>query len=321
MNIGIIGTGAMACFYAHRFASAQHSVTVIGSWQSQIDALNEHGITLIETKGSTVQRVRALSIHSEFDDFDIVFVITKANRTESAAVLLQKIKTKATVTIQNGLGNFEILKKSNPHACIITAASTQGARIVKEGVVENTGNGITHFAISGCDTEIHEMLESLFSHSHLEYRFHNNADSVIWGKLLVNAGINALTAILDVNNGFLVENKIANKMMMLLAKEVEKVATESGISLPFEDPCLQLVKVCEATAANTSSMRADVLRNAKTEIQFINGAVVKQADLVNVQVDANQFVVNLIHQIESREIIPGLNNLTHLQNFLIQGNT
>lgn len=312
----------MACFYAHRFASAQHSVTIIGSWQSQLDVLNSHGITLVEPNGSaTVQRVFAQSIHAEFADFDIVFVITKANRTEAAAALLQKLKAKAAVSIQNGLGNSEILKKYNPHACIITAASTQGARIVKEGTVENTGNGITHFAISGSDPEIHEMLEDLFSRSHLEFRFHSNADSVIWGKLLVNAGINALTAILDVNNGFLVDNTVANTLMRSLAKEVEMVASKSGITLPFEDPCLQLVKVCEATAGNTSSMRADVLRNTKTEIQFINGAVVKQAEIVNIQVPANQFVVKLMQQIENREINPGLNNLTLLQNFLIQGNT
>lgn len=322
MKIGIIGTGAMACFYAHRFASAQHNVSIIGSWDKQIQAVNDKGIALVEIDGtSSVQRVRAEYMGADSADYDLIFVITKANKTAAAAQWLTKFKNGIVISIQNGLGNLHELQSVNPALHIVAAATTQGARIVKETVVENTGDGITHFAQSELDAATQEILENVFQHSKLQYKIHENADSVIWGKLLVNAGINALTAVLDVNNGFLTENEIAKKTMQLLASEVAEVTQKAGIVLPFENPAEQLMKVCAATASNTSSMRADVLRGAATEIEYINGAVVKKAKEMHLDASANVFLVEMVQQIEKGEILPGLHNLALLEKFLQSRNS
>ena len=102
-----------------------------------------------------------------------------------------------------------------------------------------------------------------------------DAQSLIWGKLVINAAINPLTAILRVPNGGLLELPSAREMMASLAMEAARVAQAEIVPLPFSDPVAAAEDVARRTAANHSSMLQDVLRGAPTEIDAICGAVVK----------------------------------------------
>jgi 2-dehydropantoate 2-reductase len=102
----------------------------------------------------------------------------------------------------------------------------------------------------------------------------DDAQSLIWGKLVINAAINPLTAILRVPNGRLLELPAAREMMKALALETARVAEAENIRLPFPDPIAAAEEVAHRTAANHSSMLQDVLRGAPTEIEAICGAVV-----------------------------------------------
>ena len=104
----------------------------------------------------------------------------------------------------------------------------------------------------------------------------NDVRSLQWGKLAVNAGINALTAILGVPNGFLAVNEQARQIMCAAAEETASVASALGIKLPYADACEQVTYVARSTAENISSMLQDVLRGAPTEINAINGAVAER---------------------------------------------
>jgi 2-dehydropantoate 2-reductase len=104
-----------------------------------------------------------------------------------------------------------------------------------------------------------------------------DARSLVWGKLVVNAAINPLTALLRVKNGELLERPSAREMMGALAREAAQVAYAEQIILPFSNPVEAVEEVARKTAANHSSMLQDVLRGAPTEIDAICGAVVKAA--------------------------------------------
>jgi 2-dehydropantoate 2-reductase len=121
--------------------------------------------------------------------------------------------------------------------------------------------------------------------------FHVNivedAQSLIWGKLVVNAAINPLTALLRVPNGELLERPSAREMMGILASEVARVAEAEKIRLPFPDPIAAAEAVARKTAANHSSMLQDVLRGAPTEIDAICGAVVQAAQKHKMDAFAN----------------------------------
>ncbi len=114
-----------------------------------------------------------------------------------------------------------------------------------------------------------------------------DAQSLIWGKLVINAAINPLTALLRVPNGALLERSSAREMMGTLAEEVAQVAQAEGVHLPFSDPVAAVEEVAHKTAANHSSMLQDVLRGAPTEIDAICGAVVQRAQKHNIPTPAN----------------------------------
>jgi 2-dehydropantoate 2-reductase len=114
-----------------------------------------------------------------------------------------------------------------------------------------------------------------------------DAQSLIWGKLVVNAAINPLTALLKVKNGELVKRPSAREMMKVLAEETAQVAYAEKVDLPFKDPIVAVEDVAQKTAENTSSMLQDVLRGAPTEIDAICGAVVNIARRHGIQTPAN----------------------------------
>jgi 2-dehydropantoate 2-reductase len=115
----------------------------------------------------------------------------------------------------------------------------------------------------------------------------DDAQSVIWGKLVVNAGINPLTALLRVPNGRLLEIPAAHDLMKALARETAKVAEAEHIRLPFADPVAAVEEVARRTAPNHSSMLQDILRGAPTEIDAICGAVVEKGRKHNLETPAN----------------------------------
>jgi 2-dehydropantoate 2-reductase len=124
--------------------------------------------------------------------------------------------------------------------------------------------------------------------------------SLIWGKLVVSSAINPLTALLRIPNGELLESSFSIGLMRELAVETAKVAKKMGVILPFLDPENAPKKVAQQTKGNLSSMLQDVLRGAPTEIDAINGAIVRLAQQMDLQVSVNRIVWSLVKAIPVR---------------------
>ena len=106
-----------------------------------------------------------------------------------------------------------------------------------------------------------------------------NLSGLLWGKLVVNCVINSLNALLNCSNGALLDNPASRELLAEVATETANIARAAGILLPYpyEQAANQVQRVAEITSANTSSMLADVQRGSPTEIEAINGAVVRLA--------------------------------------------
>jgi 2-dehydropantoate 2-reductase len=111
--------------------------------------------------------------------------------------------------------------------------------------------------------------------------------SLTWGKLVVNTGINALSALLEVRNGELLESSHSRSLMNAAAMETARVAEALGIKLPYDDPSQEVEGVSKRTAENQSSMLQDIRRGAPTEVDAINGAVVREGELLGVPTPVN----------------------------------
>jgi 2-dehydropantoate 2-reductase len=134
-----------------------------------------------------------------------------------------------------------------------------------------------------------------------------DAQSLIWGKLVINAAINPLTALLRIPNGELLAHRSARDLMRALASEAAQVAEAEKVHLPFPDSVIAAEEVAIKTAANHSSMLQDVLRGAPTEIDAICGAVVKAGQKHNIDTPVNWACWKLVsalrisnHQLQNR---------------------
>jgi 2-dehydropantoate 2-reductase len=171
----------------------------------------------------------------------------------------------------------------------LLGVTEQGATLVAPGRVRPCGDGPTH--IAGPDS-----LAAVFRSAGLDARAVDPARgaSLAWGKLAVNAGINALSAILRVPNGQLLARPEALTLLECAANEVAEVARAKGIVLPFPDAAAQARRVARATSSNLSSMLQDVLRGVPTEIDAINGAVVREGARLGVPTPANETLLRLL---------------------------
>lgn len=295
-NVLIVGTGALATLFAARLTQAGHRVSMLGTWKEGIDALRRNGARLIDTNGNEHQ----FEVHATDDPRECVgakhaLVLVKAWQTERAAGQLMDCLAAdgLAVTLQNGLGNYETLTHSLGIHRVALGATTTGATLNGPGLAKAGGEGIIsierHQAIS--------PIEAALRSANFNVQLVEDAQSLVWGKLVINAAINPLTALLRVTNGELLERPSAREMMRALASETAQVAKAEKINLPFSDPIVAAEDVARKTAANRSSMLQDVLRHAPTEIDAICGAVVRAGEVHGINTPANWACWNLIKAI------------------------
>jgi 2-dehydropantoate 2-reductase len=289
-NILITGTGALATLFAARLTQAKYQVTMLGTWREGIHALNTDGARLVDSTG----KEKSFSVHATSDPRECInakhtIVLVKAWQTERVAHQLKECLAEdgLALTLQNGLGNRETLSqildkttsevssdfRSLKPSRVALGSTTTGATLLGPGLVKAGGEGVISLERNQALGPIEEALRS----AGFNLQSVDDAQSLIWGKLVVNAAINPLTALLRVKNGELLERPFARELMEALAHETADVAHAENIALPFDDPIAKAEDVAHKTAANTSSMLQDVLRGAPTEIDAICGAVVRTA--------------------------------------------
>ena len=285
-DILIVGTGALATLFAARLSQAGIQITMLGTWKAGLNALRNDGARLVDAEGSEHRfEVQATANPRDCGGIKHALVLVKAWQTEYVAGQLKDCLPDdgLALTLQNGLGNREMLAQSLELRRVALGTTTTGATLLGPGWVRAGGEGIISIERHPALGPIEKALKS----ANFNVRVVDDARSLIWGKLVVNAAINPLTALLRVPNGKLLESPSAREMMGALAGETAQVAEAEKIHLAFSDPIAAAEEVARKTAANHSSMLQDVLRGAPTEIDAICGAVVKTAQKHSIDTPAN----------------------------------
>jgi 2-dehydropantoate 2-reductase len=285
-KILILGTGALGSLFAARLAQAGHHITMLGTWKEGINAIRENGIRFMDANGNEHQfNVHATDNPQECVGAKYTLVLVKAWQTERAAGQLKECLAENghAVTLQNGLGNRETLIQSLGSDRVALGVTTTGATLLGAGLVKAGGEG----PISIERNPALGPLEAALRSANFNVQIVDDAQSLIWGKLVINSAINPLTALLRVKNGELLERPSAREMMGNLTRETAQVADAENIKLPFDDPVAAAEDVARKTAANHSSMLQDVMRGAPTEIEAICGAIVRIAQKHGISTPAN----------------------------------
>ena len=271
-DILLVGTGALATLFAARLSEAGHSVSMLGTWKNGLKALQENGARIVDANGNE----HAYKVHVTDDPREVsgakhALVLVKSWQTERAARQLRESLADdgLAITLQNGIGNKETLIRDLGTGRVSLGITTTGATLLGPGLVKIGGEGIISL-------EQHQALgplEAALRSSNFNLQIVDDARSLVWGKLVINAAINPLTALLRIPNGELLSRPLARKVMSALARETSEVAKAEHVHLPFSNPVDAAEDVARKTATNMSSMFQDVRRGAKTEIDAICGAV------------------------------------------------
>ena len=289
----IVGTGALATLFAARLAQAGHHITMLGTWKEGLDALNKNGARILDGNGKEYRfEVQVTNNPRECVGMKQALVLVKAWQTERVARQLAECLAEdgIAVTLQNGLGNRETLAQSLGWDRVALGTTTTGATLLGPGLARAGGEGVISIERHPALAPMEEALRA----AEFNLQIVEDAQSLIWGKLVINAAINPLTALLRVPNGQLLERPSARRMMSSLAHETAQVASAEKIHLPFPDPIAAAEDVARKTGANHSSMFQDVLRGAPTEIDAICGAVVQAAQKHHIYTPANWACWNLV---------------------------
>jgi 2-dehydropantoate 2-reductase len=133
----------------------------------------------------------------------------------------------------------------------------------------------------------------------LETDLEENIDDLIWSKLIINVGINALTALTGLPNGRLLDFPDTRAVMADLVAEAVTVAEKKGVRLTYADPLQMVYQVAEKTGGNRSSMLQDFDRKRQSEIDFINGAIVREAEALGLEVPVNRALTRLVRALDA----------------------
>lgn len=281
----------MAGLFGGRLAS-HADVTHLGGWTEGLEALRTRGIRLQENGETFTAEVKATADPSECKGAHSALVLVKSWQTEAAGNMLAKCLAPEGIalTLQNGLGNIELLEAAIGAERAALGVTSSGATLLAPGTVQAGGAGPTYVAPHPRLEPLVDLLET----AGFEVHAATDLASLVWGKLAVNAGINALTALLEVRNGELLARPHARSLMNEAAMETAQVAQAQGIPLPYDDPSHEVEEVATRTADNRSSMLQDILRGAPTEVDAINGAVVREGKRHGVPTPGNWSLWNLV---------------------------
>jgi 2-dehydropantoate 2-reductase len=235
------------------------------------------------------------------DRVELAIVFTKSCNTRDAAHTARAILDPRGValTLQNGIGNLEVIQDVLGPDNAIAGVTSHGGTFLGPGNVRHAGIGPTQIANMPSKKILIEKIGQIFNAAGIDTSLSDNVNSLIWGKLIINVGINALTAICRVPNGVIGKTSECVDIMKEAVSEAVAVADASGVMLPYDDPVAQVKKVCEATAANRASMLQDILRGARTEIGAINGAIIDRAQALEISTPVNRFLYRVIKAIEA----------------------
>ena len=296
----IVGTGAMASLFASRLSAAGVAVTMLGTWPAGLEALKQRGVTLVEADGRQhTYPVQVTNDPVACAGTQLALVMVKSWQTQRAANQLAVCLAPdgVALTLQNGLGNRETLAQALGSQRVALGVTTIGANLAGPGCVRLAGDGVITLGAHPRLSPLTDLLRRA------GFIVENDPDpnALLWGKLIINAAINPLTALLDISNGELLKRPSARELAAIIARESASVAVAQGVRLPYPDPVVATETIARRTASNRSSMLQDVKRGSPTEIDAICGAIVQAGKQTGVPTPVNRTLWQLIQGLNASD--------------------
>ncbi|MCE5219807.1 MAG: 2-dehydropantoate 2-reductase [Clostridium sp.] len=302
MRIAVLGAGAMGSLYG-AYLSRYNEVYMIDVNSKIVDCINQRGLVIYEKEENkdVIFPVSAATSSEDLGIMDMIIVFVKNIYTMSA---MEKNKSfigenTLVLTLQNGAGNDRDLEKFVKKENIIIGTTEHNCVSLEPGRISHNSSGITNIGMILYNNHILQQVSDIFKSCSINTKIYENIQEIIWNKLFINISLNSVTAILQCKVGYLHENNDASEIVKMILSEAVDVAIADGTYFNKDEVIQKVEKHIQDDFYDViTSMNQDVLNKRITEIDHINGAIVRAAKEYGIQTPYNQFIVHLLHAIE-----------------------
>lgn len=290
-----MGAGAVGCYYGAMLARAGHKVTLIGRPQ-HVQAVQRSGLRLQTNAFDEHVPVQASTEPDAVRGAQLVLFSVKSTDTEAAGNALAPHvgRNAAILTLQNGVDNAERLAATLGRE-VIPAVVYVAVEMAGAGHVRHHGRG--ELVIGRGDAS--EAIAAAFGAAGVPVEISDNVAGALWAKLIVNCAYNALSAITQLPYGRLVQSAGVTAVMSEVVDECLAVARASGVQVPG-DMHQAVRRIAQTMPGQYSSTAQDLARQKKTEIEHLNGFVVRKGEALGVRTPVNCVLLALVQSLESK---------------------
>lgn len=314
LRILIFGSGAVGALIGGLLANTGHLVYFVGRKQN-IEAINRAGLRISGKWGNFTIKPQPHVFETVDDipqnerDFDFILITTKAFATADAVNAIKPFVSEATYVIsaQNGYGNSQLVADAFGWHRTLTARVHTGVELREPGVIEVTVHGddirLGHYH-NELPMHLLESIALTMRESDVPIQATNEIEQILWAKILYNASLNPLGAMLGITYGELAENSETRAIMHNIIEEAFAVTQAHNIRQYWDNADdyrhFFYEKMITPTAAHFPSMLRDIERKRRTEVDVLNGAIVKLGKEKGIETPVNQTIMSLIHYRESK---------------------
>ena len=295
MKVAVVGAGAVGCYYGGMLARAGHDVTLIARPQ-HVEAIERQGLRLETQTFDERIRVSASSEGSAVRSAQLVLLCVKSTDTESAAAAIKPhlAPDALVLSLQNGVENADRLRAILPQH-VLAAVVYIGTEMAGPGHVRHHGRGELIIERSRASDELAQALIAAGVPTDIS----DNVRGALWAKLILNCAYNALSAITQLPYGRLVQGAGITAVMRDVVDECVAVAKADDVTIPG-DVDAAIRKIAETVPGQYSSTAQDLARGKPSEIDHLNGVIVRRGEALGVPTPVNRLLHAIVKLLESK---------------------
>lgn len=295
LQIAVLGAGAVGCYYGGMLARAGHAVTLIGRPQ-HVQVFAAQGLRMQTLTFDETVPVAASTDASAVAGADVVLFAVKSPDTEAAGEQLRPhlAPDALVLCLQNGVDNAERLRAVLPGASVAAAVVYVATEMAGPGHLRHHGRGELVIEPAARSDEVAQALVA----AGVPTEVSGNVRGALWAKLILNCAYNALSAVGRIAYGQLVQQPGVRDVMRDVVAECRAVAAADGVTLPG-DVGLAVRRIAETMPGQYSSTAQDLMRGKPSEIDHLNGYVVRRGDALGVPTPANRVLWSMVRLVET----------------------
>ena len=291
MNITIVGAGALGNLLATKLSKRNKVKLIVKA--KHADLIENQEILFRDIKGNIIKS--KIKIGTNIENCDLIILCVKSY---DAQILIKKLSNLNTPLLlcQNGLKTLNYALKNIDEEILSYLVTGNGISKIKTGISEHKGLGFTYLGnLSKSKSNLLQNISKNLKEEDMDCKIVENIEEFVWLKTVINSAINPIATLAEVKNGKL-KNPELNDEVKKLCEESSKIASSNGIKLPL-DPWIEINKIIEKTADNKCSMLQDLENNQQTEIDAINGELIRIGKKLSINTMYNQQIFSEIKKI------------------------